>query len=318
MEILKNTILLVIGLIILIRFSDIFVSASSSLAIRLKVPKMLIALTIAAFGTCAPELAISFNSISSGNADMTLANVIGSSIVNILLIIGLASIVRPIKVKERTIKKELPLLVIITSAFFILITDSLFKKGAINTLTRADGIMLLCWFILFMFYIVGIVRKNKNDTLEEPEYSLKKSIILIILSIVLIVFASNLVVDNAVLLANSLGISQKIISMTVIVIGTSLPELTMTVTSARKNEFDLAVGNIIGTNIFNMCIVLGLPITIYGTVSSNAFNIVDTSIVLLSSIMFYIFGKSDKELSRREGVLMILLFIVYYLYVFMS
>lgn len=317
-EIVKLIIPLIIGLIILIRFSDIFVTAASSLSIKLKVPKMLIALTVAAFGTCAPELAISFNSISSGNPDMTLANVIGSSIVNILLIIGLASTVSPIKVKERTIKKELPLLVIITSAFFLLITDSLFKKGAVNTLTRADAIMLLCWFVLFMFYIVGIVRKNKHDIEEEPEYSLKKSIILIIISIILIVIASNIVVDNAVLLASNLGISQKIISMTVIVIGTSLPELTMTVSASKKNEFDLAVGNIIGTNIFNMCVVLGLPIALYGTVSSNAFNIIDTSIVLLSSIMFYIFGKSNKELSRREGILMIILFLVYYIYVFMN
>ncbi len=308
--------LFVIGLVSLIRFSDIFVSAASSLSIHLKVPKMLIALTVAAFGTCAPELAISFNSISGGNPDMTLANVIGSCIVNILLIVGIAAIVRPIKVKERTIKKELPLLVIITSAFFVLLTDSLFKKGSSNTLSRADGIMLLCWFILFMFYIIGLVRKNKNEEALIPEYSLKKSVILIILTLIGIIVSSDIVVDNAVMLAEVLGISQKIISMTAIVIGTSLPELTMTVNAARKDEFDMAVGNIIGTNIFNICIVLGFPISIYGTVSSNAFTVVDSSIVLLASIIFYIFGKSGKVLSRREGVLMVLVFLIYYVYLF--
>lgn len=310
--------LFVIGLVSLIRFSDIFVSAASSLSIHLKVPKMLIALTVAAFGTCAPELAISFNSISGGNPDMTLANVIGSCIVNILLIVGIAAIVRPIKVKERTIKKELPLLVIITSAFFVLLTDSLFKKGSSNTLSRADGIMLLCWFILFMFYIIGLVRKNKNEEALIPEYSLKKSVILIILTLIGIIVSSDIVVDNAVMLAEVLGISQKIISMTAIVIGTSLPELTMTVNAARKDEFDMAVGNIIGTNIFNICIVLGFPISIYGTVSSNAFTVVDSSIVLLASIIFYIFGKSGKVLSRREGVLMVLVFLIYYVYLFIS
>ena len=315
-DILKPIILLVLGLIILIRFSDIFVEAASSLSVRLKVPKMLIALTVASFGTCAPELAISFNSIRTGNPDMTLANVIGSSIVNILLIVGVAAIVRPIKVKERTIKRELPLLVIITSAFFVLITDSLFKKGAANTLTRADAIMLLVWFGLFLFFTINIVRKKKSDDEEKPKYTLIKSIILIIISIVSIIIASDLVVDNAVLLAEKIGISQKIIAMTVIVIGTSLPELTMTVNAARKNQFDMAVGNIIGTNIFNICIVLGLPIALYGTVSSNAFTMIDTSIVLLSSIIFYIFGKSDKELSRREGILMVILFLVYYAYLF--
>lgn len=316
--ILTTIILLVFGLTVLIRFSDIFVSAASSLSLSLKVPKMLIALTIAAFGTCAPELAISFNSINSGASDMTLANVIGSCIVNILLIVGLSAITRPIKVKERTIKKELPLLVIITTAFFILVTDSLFKKGAVNSLSRADAIMLLIWFILFMFYIIGIVRKNKNNEYDMPEYSIVKSIILIILSLSAITLSSNIVVDNAVLLASQIGISQKIISMTVIVIGTSLPELTMTINAARKDEFDMAVGNIIGTNIFNICIVLGLPIAIYGGVSSSSFNVVDTSVVLLSALMFYIFGRSNKELSRREGLLMVLVFILYYTYVFIS
>lgn len=316
--ILTTIILLVFGLTILIRFSDIFVSAASSLSLSLKVPKMLIALTIAAFGTCAPELAISFNSIKSGASDMTLANVIGSCIVNILLIVGLSAITRPIKVKERTIKKELPLLVIITTAFFILVTDSLFKKSAVNSLSRADAIMLLIWFILFMFYIIGIVRKNKNNEYDIPEYYIVKSIILIIFSLLAITLSSNIVVDNAVLLASQIGISQKIISMTVIVIGTSLPELTMTINAARKDEFDMAVGNIIGTNIFNICIVLGLPIAIYGGVSSSSFNVVDTSVVLLSALMFYIFGRSNKELSRREGLLMVLVFILYYTYVFIS
>lgn len=316
--ILTTIILLVFGLTILIRFSDIFVSAASSLSLSLKVPKMLITLTIAAFGTCAPELAISFNSIKSGASDMTLANVIGSCIVNILLIVGLSAITRPIKVKERTIKKELPLLVIITTAFFILVTDSLFKKSAVNSLSRADAIMLLIWFILFMFYIIGIVRKNKNNEYDIPEYSIVKSIILIIFSLLAITLSSNIVVDNAVLLASQIGISQKIISMTVIVIGTSLPELTMTINAARKDEFDMAVGNIIGTNIFNICIVLGLPIAIYGGVSSSSFNVVDTSVVLLSALMFYIFGRSNKELSRREGLLMVLVFILYYTYVFIS
>lgn len=314
--ILTTIILLIFGLTVLIRFSDIFVSAASSLSLSLKVPKMLIALTIAAFGTCAPELAISFNSIKSGASDMTLANVIGSCIVNILLIVGLSAITRPIKVKERTIKKELPLLVIITTAFFILVTDSLFKKSAVNSLSRADAIMLLIWFILFMFYIIGIVRKNKNNEYDIPEYSIVKSIILIIFSLLAITLSSNIVVDNAVLLASQIGISQKIISMTVIVIGTSLPELTMTINAARKDEFDMAVGNIIGTNIFNICIVLGLPIAIYGGVSSSSFNVVDTSVVLLSALMFYIFGRSNKELSRREGILMVLVFILYYIYIF--
>jgi len=309
---------LIIGLVLLIVYSDFFVDAASSLSIKLKVPKMLIALTVAAFGTCAPELAISFNSIIDGNIDMTIANVIGSCIVNILLIIGIAAIIKPIKVKERVIKKELPLLVIITTAFFLLISDSLFNFHAINGLTRADAIMLLCWFAIFILYILRIVRKNKNDELEEAKYGLKTSILLIVVSLFMIILGSDLVVECAEFIALKMGISQKIISMTVIVIGTSLPELIMTITSAKKGEFDMAVGNIIGTNIFNMCIVLGLPVAIYGGISSKAFNLVDTMLVLVSSIMFYFFGKNDKELSRREGIYMVIVFITYYIYVFFS
>ncbi len=313
--ILTCLILLAIGLLVLVVYSDLFVDAASSLSIKLKVPKILIALTIASFGTCAPELAISFNSIRTGNVDMTIANVIGSSIVNILLIVGLAAIVKPIKVKERTSKKELPILALITTTFFFLISDSIFRKGATNGLSRQDAIVLLCCFLLFLLYIFIVVRKNKNDEKSKAKYSLKKSIILIVLSLLAIVVASDIVVDNAVLLAEQIGISQKVIAMTVIVIGTSLPELIMTIESARKGEFDMAVGNIIGTNIFNICIVLGLPIAIYGGVSSGSFNIVDTTIVLVSALIFYIFGKSGRELSRREGMLMVLVFILYYSYV---
>ena len=306
---------LILGLITLILFSDIFVDAASSLSIKLKVPKILIALTIASFGTCTPELAISFNSIRTGNADMTLANVIGSSIVNILLIVGIAAIVKPIKVKDHIIKKELPILVFITATFFILLSDSIFKTDVINSLSRADALVLMAWFLFFIYYIISIVRKNKKEENQKAKYDMFSSIIIIIICLFLITVASDIVVDNSVELAKRFGISQKIIAMTIIVIGTSLPELTMTVSAARKGEFDMAVGNIIGTNIFNICIVLGLPILIFGKVSSASFNIIDTLVVLVASLIFYLFGRSDKELSRKEGIVMVLVFVIYYTYI---
>lgn len=316
--VLTNILMLIMGLAILIVFSDIFVDAASSLAIKLRVPKMMIALTIAAFGTCAPELAISFSSIVDNNFDMTLANVIGSCIVNILLIIGIATMVKPIKVKDRVVKKELPLLVVITTAFFFLISDNLFFSNVDNGLTRADAFMLLCWFVVFILYILRIVRKNKNDYEEEPKFDLKSAIILISISLLLILLGSEFVVSAATFLGNYYHVSQKVITMTVIVIGTSLPELIMTVISAKKGEFDMAIGNIIGTNIFNMCVVLGLPIAIYGGVSSPAFGLIDTIVVLTAAIIFLIFGSSDKELTRREGVMMVLIFAVYYMYLFLT
>ena len=315
-EVFKCLFLLTVGLTLLIISSDVFVDAASSLAIRLRVPKMLIALTIASFGTCAPELAISFHSISTGNAEMTLANVIGSCIVNILLIVGIAAIVKPIKVRENTIRKELPILVFVTCAFVLLLSDSIFlgKKGGLN---RMDAVMLLLWFAFFMYYLITLAKNGKKERRSRSKYTLKKSIVYLIISMIVIIGASDLVVDNAVLLAENVGISQKIIAMTVIVIGTSLPELTMTVASARKGEFDMAVGNIIGTNIFNIGVVLGLPTLIYGAYTTDAFNLVDTFVVLIAAFMFYIFGRSDKKLTRREGILMLITFIIYYIYLFL-
>lgn len=311
-----NIVILLVSLFFIIKFSDMFVDAATSIAEGFKVPKMVIALTIAAFCTCAPELAISFNSISSGNAEMTLANVIGSSIVNILLIIGVAAIVKPIKLRERTIKRELPLLVLITTAFFFLINDSFFIKSAKNILSRADGFVLIILFTIFCLYIYSITRKSIELFPKKPKFTKKQSIIRIIIALIGIIITSDLIVDSAVYIAQTLSISQKIISMTIIVIGTSLPELTITVLSAKKGEFDMAIGNIVGTNIFNICIVLGLPITIFGGVSSPAFNLVDLVVVILAALLLFIFGRTDRELSRREGVIMLITVIVYYAYIF--
>lgn len=313
-----NIVILLVSLFLIIKFSDMFVDSATSIAESFKVPKIVIALTVAAFCTCAPELAISFNSISSGNSDMTLANVIGSSIVNILLIIGISAIVKPIKLKERTIRKELPFLLMITTVFYFLLNDSFFNKNVINSLSRVDGIILIIWFIAFCLYIFSIARRHKEDLINNPKFTKKQAIIRTITSIVGIIVTSDLIVDSAVYMAEALNISQKIISMTIIVIGTSLPELTITIVSAKKGEFDMAIGNIIGTNIFNMCVVLGLPVSIYGTISSTAFGLVDLMVVLLAALLLFIFGTSDKKLTRREGIIMLLVVVVYYLYIFLQ
>jgi len=317
---IKAILLLVLGFFLLIKGSDIFVDAISSIAAYFNMPKILIALTVAAFGTCAPELAISFQSISSGNGDVALANVIGSSIVNILLIIGLAATIFPIRVKDNTVRKELPLLVLITSVFILLFSDGIFDGSSLNTLTRLDGIVLVFLFFIFIYYLVSTFRKRSAliDHKEKPKYNIVLSMVLSLICIVVIIIGSDLVVDNAVIIAESLGVSQKIITMTIIVIGTSLPELTMTVLSAKRHEFDIAVGNIIGTNIFNIGVVMGLPLVIYGGISATSFDIIDGIIVFVAAFSFYIFAKNDKEIKRSEGLFMLLVFLVYYVYMFMS
>lgn len=305
---------LIVGLFLIIAASDILVDAVSSIAIKLKIPKTLIALTVVAFGTCMPEFAISFSSIASNNGSVALANVIGSCIINIVLIIGIASITHPIKIRNETVKKELPILLIITAIFSLVLINRL--RYDVPFLNRIDGIILLSSFLIFIYYLITVFRKKNQELNEEqPKYELKKAVIYITISLILIIISSELLVNSAVNLATDLGVSQKIITMIVIIIGTSLPELVMTITAAKKNEFELAIGNIIGTNIFNISVVLGLPLVIFGKVQILDFSIIDVLIVFIAALFLYIFSKSEKILSRIEGVFLVLIFIAYYGYI---
>ena len=318
MELVKIIILLLLGFIILIKSADLFVDAVSSIATHLKMSKMMIALTVAAFGTCAPELAISFQSISSAAGDIALSNVLGSNIVNILLIVGLAACVHPIRVKVDVIKKELPFLLIETSFFALSI---LFHYTGITDknfiLNRQDGLLFVASFIMFIIYIIQVVRAKQGILEhEKAKYSVLKSILLTIGCCVVIILSSELVVNNAKLLAEYLNLSTKIVTMTVVVIGTSLPEMTMTIVAAKKEEFDIALGNIIGTNIFNIGVVLGLPLIIYGGFSSQVFNVIDVIVVYIAAFILFMFAKNDKVLSKIEGAIMLVIFIAYYVYLF--
>lgn len=310
-----EVVFLLLGFIIIIKSSDILVDCATSLAIRCKVPKMLIALTIVAFGTCAPEVAISFQSVASNNGTVAFANVVGSCIVNTFLIIGLAALVRPIRVKHATIKKELPILLIITTGFVVLMLDSVFNPLTSNTFSRADGIILILLFCMFVSYIVQLLKKKDDDAeqMKPPYTNIPLILLLLVGSIICITLSSDVIVDNAVALAEKLNVSEKVITMVLIVIGTSLPEMVMTITSARKKEFDMAIGNIIGTNIFNICIVLGLPIVIYGDLVLESFNLADIITVFLTSFLLYIFARSEREVSKKEGIIMLLIFISYYI-----
>lgn len=278
---------------------------------------MLIALTIAAFGTCAPEIAISFQSVSAGNGEIAFANVVGSCVVNIFLIIGLASFIRPIKVKHATIKKELPILAIITSVFAVLMLDSIFNPLTSDTFSRSDGLILLLLFGLFVIYLVQLLFKKSDYSEEEVskiKYNPALAIIIIVVSIILIIYSSDLIVSAATKIATRLHISEKLITMFAIVIGTSLPEMVMTVTSAKKGEFDIAIGNIIGTNIFNICIVLGLPVIIYGDVLLTGFGFVDIIAVFLSSALLFLFARSEKTIDKKEAIIMLVIFAIYYIF----
>ena len=310
-----DIILLVVGFIVLIKGADIFVDGASSIAGNFKISKMLIGLTIVAFGTSAPEFAVSVKSLISGNGDIVLGNVIGSNILNILLILGISSLFHFLNVKNNTVKKELPITLLITTLFAVLLSDHLFDSNITNAFTRSDGIVLLLFFLVFIYYLISMARNKIDDDQNEKYMPIVKSIIYTIIGLVCIIVGSNFVVDSASSLAAIIGISEKMISLTVIAFGTSLPELVTSVTATKKGEYDIAIGNVVGSNIFNIGMVIGLPIAIFGGISDITFNYIDLIVMLLSALLLFIFSFKDKRISKKEGIIFLILFVIYYSYV---
>lgn len=314
-----NILLLIVGFVALIKGADIFVDGASSTAQNFKVPKMLIGLTIVAFGTSAPELAVSMSALASGSSDMVLGNVIGSNILNILLILGIAALIKPIAVKDNTVRKELPLVLLISTLLVVLFLDTVFAGASANQITRSDGIVIILFFSVFLYYLLALAKQKKEpkSTEEEPKFKLGKSLLFVLIGLTAIVIGSDLVVDNASSIASALGISERIIALTVIAFGTSLPELVTTVVSAKKGEQDLLVGNIIGSNIFNICLVLGIPVVIFGGIAESSFQMLDLVMLIVSAALLFIFSKTSKQkISRPEGAIMLAVFAVYYTLVF--
>ena len=310
-------ILLIIGFILLIKGADIFVDGASSTAQNFKVSKMLIGLTIVAFGTSAPELAVSIQALSRGSADMVLGNVVGSNITNSLLILGVAVIIRNLTVKRNTIKKELPLHMLITSVLAVLFLDKELNHTTTNMVTRGDALAILLVFSVFLYYLISISRDKIDEEAEKAKFNIPKSLLLVAIGLVGIIVGSDLVVDSATSIAKTLGVSERMISLTIVAFGTSLPELVTSIISAIKKEQDILVGNIIGSNIFNICIVLGLPVAIFGNLVPTSFQIIDFIFLILSSILLYIVPKvRNYRISRRSGICLLLLYFLYYTLVF--
>lgn len=311
--------LLIVGFILLIKGADFFVDGASSTASNFKVSKSLIGLTIVAFGTSAPELAVSIKALASGSTDMVLGNVIGSNVLNILLILGLAAVIRPLSIRKDTIRKEIPICILISSLLVVLFLDSQLNSAEINQITRSDGIVVLLFFAVFLYYLVSMAlhSKDKNKR-EKPKWKLGKSLFFTLLGLAGIVFGSNFVVDSATFLAGAIGISERVIALSVIALGTSLPELVTTVVASRKGENELALGNILGSNIFNICIVLGVPVAIFGSVTPESFAVLDLVALVGSAALLFVFSVTNHKINRFEGAMMLTIFAAYYATVFLS
>ena len=308
-------ILLIIGFIVLIKGADIFVDGASSVAGNFKVSKMLIGLTIVAFGTSAPEFAVSVKSLLSGSGDMVLGNVIGSNILNILLILGVSSMFHSLKVKDNTVKKELPITLLMTAIFIVLLSDKLFDKGFNNTFTRSDGIVIILFFLVFVYYLIKMARNKIDKSQDEKYMSMKKAILFTILGIAGIIIGSNLVVENASAIARTIGISESMVALTIVALGTSLPELVTSITATRKGEYDIAIGNVVGSNIFNIGMVIGVPIAIFGGIQQFSINYIDLITMIISAFLLFIFSYNDRKISKFEGSIFLIMFVTYYGYV---
>lgn len=308
-----NILLLIIGFFLLIKGADAFVDGASSTASNFNVSKILIGLTIVAFGTSAPEFAISISALANGSTDMVLGNVIGSCIINILLILGIASVIKPFKIKKNTIKKELPICMLISTLLIILLMDNKLGNGSINQITRSDGFVIILFFTIFIYYLFTLMKKKKNSKEDEkPKYKIFKSLIFVVLGLLGVIIGSELVVDSATKIAQMLSVSERIISLTIVAFGTSLPELVTAIVSSRKGEQDMLLGNIVGSNIFNICIVLGIPVTIFGTITQSSFTYIDLIFFFGSAFLLFLFSFTERIITRLEGFLLIGAFVAYY------
>jgi cation:H+ antiporter len=306
-------IFLILGFLLLIKGADIFVDGSSNVAKIFKVPTVIIGLTIVAFGTSSPELAVNISAALKGSGSITLGNIVGSNIVNILFILSVTCLIKPLNIKESILKKEFPFLVFITLVLLLMCMDN-----GVDQISRLDGMLLLGLFIMFFINLIKTSLNNRplaskyeeNNSQENKKFFLLKNIIMTAIGFIMIVYGGDLVVKNSIIIAQILGVSERIIGLTVVALGTSLPELVTTVVATFKNENDIALGNIIGSNIFNILMILGVSSTI-SPITINKYNGFDIIILFLATVGTYIFFYGKKTVSKHEGIVLSIGYLLY-------
>ena len=304
LSILLQVVLLLVGFVFLIKGSDFFVDGASSVASLLKIPTIIVGLTIVAFGTSAPEAAVSITSSWAGSNAMAVGNVIGSNLFNMLMVIGIAALLSNLLMEKSVLEKDLPFLVGITILWAVFIVIGW-------NISQIEGIILLVILLAYIIYLVRSARKSKDaDVVEKPKLSLPKSIIFILVGIVGIVLGGDLVVNSASDIAIALGMSEALVGLTIVAIGTSLPELVTSITALKKGENQLVIGNVIGSNIFNILFVLGASSAI-SAIPLDSSLLIDVLFMVAVTILCYIFGKTQDKYDKKEGIILIALFVVY-------
>ena len=311
-------ILLFIGFALLIKGADLFVKGASNIATNLRVSPLLIGLTIVAFGTSSPEATVSIMAAFEGSAGVALGNVIGSNIFNITFVVGLTALLNPLKVESETIRKEIPFTLLASVALLVLISDHFLQSFSDNLLTRSDGLILLLFFAVFLYYVFEVARKSRKEGLVELDERVnkpwKRNILLTLGGLAAIIFGGDLVVNSATKIALAFGMSETLVGLTIVAVGTSLPELITSVTAAIKKESEIALGNIVGSNIFNILFVLGSASTISPLlVESKIF--VDILFMIVLTLILLIFSRTNYRVGKYEGTILAIGYILYVVYI---
>ena len=295
-----NIILLVLGFILLLKGADWFVDGASSIASRFGIPQLIIGLTIVAMGTSLPEAFVSITAALKSNAAITIGNVVGSNILNVGIILGVTALIRPLHIQNSTIKYEMP--------FMMLVTLVLILQGINHTISRFDGVVMWLFFLGYLYYIF----KMSKNQMEETEIK-KTNPLFIPLGLICLMVGSNFAVDAATNIAVSLDVSQRFIGLTIVALGTSLPELVTSVTAARKGNADIAIGNIIGSNIFNILFVVGSSALITPVPFESHF-IIDSFVAILIGLVLYLCTKKARVLDKKTGILLLVTYSIYFIY----
>lgn len=318
---------LLLGFLFLVKGADYFVDGSSSIAKYFNVPPLIIGLTIVAFGTSAPEAAVSITASIQGQNGIALGNVIGSNIFNLLCVVGMSAFISTLPVKKSILLKEFPFLLLSSIVLFILCNDFVFQKSSISILSSGDGLILLLFFIIFIYYLLGVALKSRKETKIDYddlvlskdnssgntcacEISLSKALIMSIVGIIGIVLGGKLVVDCASDIAMTFGVSEKMIGLTIVSIGTSLPEFVTSVIAASKGESDIALGNVIGSNVFNILFILGLS-SLISPIPVDPSLFFDIAIMILITIVTYLFSIRKKDVNKFESIILIAAYAIY-------
>lgn len=307
---IKAIIVLLIGFLLLVKGADWFVEGASSIAKKIKIPSFVIGLTIVAFGTSAPELAVSVTAALKGSNDIAIGNVVGSNIFNTLVVLGMSAAIMPIIVEKGMIKRDYPMSIFVSLLLGVLAMDTILWKKPGMQIGRGDGIILLLVFAVYMFMTVkaGIQNRIEDEPIEE--LSLWKSILIAVLGLAGIVLGGDWSVDGAKEIARILGMSEALIGLTIVAIGTSLPELVTSIVAARKGENDIAVGNVIGSNIFNILLILGVSSVIHPMDVSQTY-LYDIGMLILTMLAVYLPIAKTKKVGRGTGIVMVLCYVVY-------